>query len=143
MKSGLDNFDLAILSELTKNARVSHAELGTRVNLSRNAVRLRVERLEQDGVIAGYTVVKGKTDAAKIVAMMLIHRHDRMRGTEVLAALRSVPEVMSCDVMSGDFDIVVRLEADTTDRVREIWEDVSKSPDVKDTVTSFALSVYR
>ncbi len=143
MKSSLDNFDLAILSELTKNGRISHAELSTRVNLSRNAVRIRVERLEHDGVIASYTIVKGKSTATKIVAMMLIHRHDRMRGAEVLKALRSVPEVMSCDVMSGDFDIVVRLEADTTDRVREIWEDVARSPDVKDTITSFALSVYR
>lgn len=141
--SGLDAFDQAILVELRNNARLPHAELAKRVNLSRNAVRQRVERLEQDGTISGYTTVRGGNPSSNVVAMMLIYRNDRMRGAEVLAALKAIPEVITCDIMSGDFDIVVRLEAETTDRVREIWEDISDSPDVRDTVTSFALSTHR
>ena len=43
----LDQIDQRILAELTKNARMSHAELATKVLLSRNAVRQRIERMER------------------------------------------------------------------------------------------------
>ena len=57
MKRILDPLDERILAELTANARIAHAELGLKVNLSRNAVRQRIERLERDGAIQGYTPV--------------------------------------------------------------------------------------
>lgn len=52
--------DERILAELTANARIAHAELGLKVNLSRNAVRQRIERLERDGAIQGYTLRIGE-----------------------------------------------------------------------------------
>ncbi|MCT6593227.1 winged helix-turn-helix transcriptional regulator, partial [Pantoea dispersa] len=58
-RAGLDGIDQRILSELTKNARVPHAELAGKVLLSRNAVRQRIDRMERQGYIQGYTVVAG------------------------------------------------------------------------------------
>ena len=49
----MDTIDEKIIAELTRNARISHAELASRVLLSRNAVRQRAERLERQGHIAG------------------------------------------------------------------------------------------
>lgn len=60
MKRILDPLDERIIAELRLNARAAHAELATKVNLSRNAVRQRIERLERDGVIQGYTVRTGR-----------------------------------------------------------------------------------
>lgn len=142
MKRILDRSDERILAELTRNARIPHAELAGKVNLSRNAVRLRIERLERDGLIQGYTIIvgEGKPRASAVTAMMFVYRHDRMRGGDVIQALKRVPEVVSCDVMSGEFDLVVRVEASATDRIREIWQDVSALPGVRDTLTAFALS---
>lgn len=59
---------------------------------------------------------------------------------EVIHALKRLPEVVSCDVISGEFDLVVRVEASATDRIREIWQEVSVLPGVRDTLTAFALS---
>lgn len=142
MKRILDRADERILAELTRNARIAHAELAEKVGLSRNAVRQRIERLERDGVIRGYTLVtgEGNTRTSVIAAMMFVYRHDRMRGGDVIQALKSMPEIVSCDVMSGDFDLVVRVEAATADRVREIWQHVSALAGVRDTLTAFALS---
>jgi Lrp/AsnC family leucine-responsive transcriptional regulator len=142
MKRILDRADERILGELTHNARMPHAELAEKVNLSRNAVRQRIERLERDGLIQGYTIVvgEGKPRASTIAAMMFVYRHDRMRGGDVIQALKRMPEVVCCDVMSGDFDLVVRVEAGAADRIREIWQDVSALPGVRDTLTAFALS---
>ena len=136
----IDHIDEAIIAELTKNARISHAELAQRVLLSRNAVRQRISRLERRGHIQGYTVVAGAPGQHVVSAMLLVYRKDRMRGADVLAALRTIPEVVLCDVLSGDFDLLVRLEARSLDRIQVIWEQIASLPGVNDTVTALTLS---
>ncbi|MFG2279619.1 Lrp/AsnC family transcriptional regulator [Streptomyces asoensis] len=138
----MDAIDERIITELTRNARISHAELGQRVRLSRNAVRQRVERLERQGHIGGYTIVRPSCgpDRETVAAHVLVYREDRMRGAEVLAALKRIPEVVSCDVLSGQFDLLVSVEADSLERVRGIWEQMAQMPGVRDTVTALALS---
>ena len=109
--------------------------------LSRNGVRQRIERLERQGHIAGYTIVRAGDDTGDVVsALVLVHRQDRMRGGDVLAALKRIPEVVICEILSGDFDIMVRLEAASLERVRVIWEDIAQMPGVRDTVTALTLS---
>lgn len=137
----MDTIDEKILAELTRNGRVSHSELAGKVLLSRNAVRQRIERLEREGHIAGYTIVRACGDTGDPVsALVLVHRQDRMRGGDVLAALKRIPEVVICEILSGDFDIMVRLEAASLERVRIIWEEIAQMPGVRDTVTSLTLS---
>ncbi|RTR02985.1 Lrp/AsnC family transcriptional regulator [Halomonas nitroreducens] len=142
MKGELDKFDVQILEELRLNSRLPHAELATRINLSRNAVRTRIERLEASGLIAGYTIIEGKgLNGAdeKLVALVFVYRHDRMRSNDILLFLNKIPEAVSCDVMSGEFDIVLRVEARSTERIRQIWKEVSSMDGVRDTLTSISL----
>ena len=54
----MDVIDKQIMAELTANARIPLVALASRVHLSRNAVKQRIERLERDGIITGYTVVR-------------------------------------------------------------------------------------
>ncbi len=142
MKYLLDRTDEQILSELKANARISHAELSAKVNLSRNAVRVRIERLEREGFIKGYTITTGDGPDSRNVttALIFVYRQDRMRGGDVIQALRNIPEVVACDVMTGDFDLLVRVESTQADRIRQIWQQVSEIPGVRDTLTAFALS---
>lgn len=142
MAKNLDRIDEVLLAELKANARASHAELSSKVNLSRNAVRVRIERLEREGFIRGYTIVIGDGESSQnlTTALMFVYRHDRMRGGNVLHALRKIPEVVACDVMTGDFDLLVRVESAEADRIRQIWQQISEMPGVRDTLTAFALS---
>lgn len=141
MKS-LDRIDTQLLAELKANSKVSHAELSAKVNLSRNAVRVRIERLERDGFIKGYTIISGDGDASQnlTTALMFVYRHDRMRGGDVISSLRKIPEVVACDVMTGDFDLLVRVEAEKADRIRQVWQQIAEIPGVRDTLTAFVLS---
>ena len=50
--------------------------------------------------------------------MMIVYQHDRMRGGNVIRALRRICEVVSSDVMIGEFDLAVRVEASEADRIR-------------------------
>jgi DNA-binding Lrp family transcriptional regulator len=142
MKYLLDRTDEQILIELKANARISHADLSAKVNLSRNAVRVRIERLEREGFIKGYTILTGDGGNSQNVttALIFVYRHDRMRGGEVIQALRKIPEVVACDVMTGDFDLLVRVESHEADRIRQIWQLIAEMPGVRDTLTAFALS---
>ncbi|MBP2239158.1 DNA-binding Lrp family transcriptional regulator [Sinorhizobium kostiense] len=142
MKYLLDRTDEQILVELKANARISHAELSAKVNLSRNAVRVRIERLEREGFIKGYTIVTGDGGSSQhfTTALIFVYRHDRMRGGDVIQALRKIPEVVACDVMTGDFDLLVRVESPEADRIRQIWQLIAEMPGVRDTLTAFALS---
>ncbi|MBB4196024.1 DNA-binding Lrp family transcriptional regulator [Rhizobium aethiopicum] len=142
MKYLLDRTDEQILVELKANARISHADLSAKVNLSRNAVRVRIERLEREGFIKGYTILTGDGGNSQNVttALIFVYRQDRMRGGEVIQALRKIPEVVACDVMTGDFDLLVRVESSEADRIRQIWQLIAEMPGVRDTLTAFALS---
>lgn len=145
MKRLIDKVDETILEELTKNSRLAHNDIALKVNLSRNAVRLRVERLERDGYIKGYTIIKGdpgRSDTS-ISALIFVYRQDRMRGTDVVRDIVSMREVVSCQVMSGDLDIVLRVEACTNERLHKVWNDISVMPGVLNTVTSFVLSAIK
>lgn len=142
MKRILDPLDERIIAELRLNARAAHAELATKVNLSRNAVRQRIERLERDGAIQGYTVREGEGRQASAIinAVIFVYRYDRMRGAEVLQALRAMPQVTQCDVMSGEFDLMLRVGAASAQGVHKVWNDIAALPGVENTVTSFVLS---
>ena len=137
----LDEIDLRILEELRVNARTSHAQLGEVVRLSRNAVRQRIERLERDGRILGYTIVETVPDrAARVSATLLIDRVDRMRGADVITVLRTIPEIVRCDVVAGELDLIARIEAPDPGRIQEIWRQVAQLPGVRDITTAMALS---
>lgn len=142
MKYLLDRVDEQILIELKANSRISHADLSMKVNLSRNAVRVRIERLEREGFIKGYTIVTwdGENSQNVTTALIFVYRHDRMRGGEVIQSLRKIPEVVACDIMTGDFDLLVRVESCEADRIRQIWQSIAEMPGVQDTLTAFALS---
>ena len=136
----MDGTDHRILSELTADARTPLVTLAARVHLSRNAVKQRIERMERDGVIGGYTVVPGAGSPRRVTAIVLVYREDRMRGAHVVTELSRIPEIVRCDVLSGEFDLLAIVQADGMDRVGEIWEHIAALPGVANTVTSVSLA---
>jgi DNA-binding Lrp family transcriptional regulator len=140
MFKALDSIDRQIVAELTKNARIPVADLARKVCLSRNAVRQRLERLEHNGTIQGYTIMRGRADQSGTRAVLFVYRNDRMRGVSVLSELRHIPEVVQCDILSGEFDLLVVVEASSADHLQQVWQQISALPDVKDIVTSVVLS---
>ena len=138
----LDSIDRRIIAELVADARLPVATLAQRVGLSRHAVQHRIDRLEAEHVIAGYTIrlQEAAAEPHPVVAIMMVYRKDRMRGAEVNVAIKKIPEVRFCYVVSGSFDLIVYLEATNQERIMEIWTHVSKLPGVTDTNTAFILS---
>ncbi|HYD78703.1 MAG TPA: Lrp/AsnC family transcriptional regulator [Paucimonas sp.] len=138
----LDAIDRKIIDELIADARVPIATLAVRVGLSRHAVRHRIDRLEAHKVIAGYTIrlTERARGAPLARAIMMVYRKDRIRGADVTTAIAAIPEVTHCFVLSGAFDLIVYIEADSHERVNNIWAQIAALPGVADIVTNFALA---
>lgn len=80
MRSELDEIDKKIIQALTDNARIPEGDLSRLVNLPRNAVAHRIQRLEKTHIINGYQVILGDGSSVNdaVVAIMIVHRKDRM-----------------------------------------------------------------
>ena len=139
----LDRYDVAILGELQRDARLSNAELATRIGLSAAPTWRRVKWLEAQGIITGY---RAEIDRRKIgLGALAFVRVDAERNnadaTQALEdAIRALPEVVACHYISGagTFELQV-LTTDLDAYSRWAMDTLFKLPNVKDIHTSFSL----
>ncbi|MBL8261918.1 MAG: Lrp/AsnC family transcriptional regulator [Xanthomonadaceae bacterium] len=102
----LTDTDQQLLSLLRENARASTAQIARRLGLSRTTVQSRIERLEREGVISGYTVrVHEEYERSYVRAHIMIAVHPKQMTT-VVNTLRSMPELRSLHSVSGGFDLI-------------------------------------
>ena len=139
----LDRWDVAILDALQRDARLSNAELASRIGLSAAPTWRRVKWLEVQGIITGY---RAEIDRRKIgLGALAFVRVDAERNnadaTRALEdAIRALPEVVSCHYISGagTFELQV-LTTDLDAYSRWAMDTLFKLPNVKDIHTSFSL----
>lgn len=139
----LDGIDTRILKELQRDGRISWVELGERVNLSPSACQRRVQSLIDDGVITGFTA---KVDPAAMgyeieaYLSVRVERHDVERAKEFRKAIARYPEVLTCRMMTGDIDFLLRVIAkDVHSYGRFVEEKILSLPGVTDASTSIVL----
>ena len=140
---GLDRYHIAILAELQKEARLSNAELATRIGLSTAPTWRRVRWLEEQGYITGY---RAELDRRKIgLGVLAFVRVDADRNngaaTKTLeAAIRELPEVIACHYISGTGTFELTVMATDLDAFSRFSIDkLLNLPNVKDIHTSFSL----
>ncbi|PBS12047.1 AsnC family transcriptional regulator [Lysobacteraceae bacterium NML93-0792] len=102
----IESPDARLLTLLRENARLSTAEIARRLGLSRTTVQSRIERLERDGVITGYTVrVHDDFEQGHIRAQIMITVRPRQL-TPVVTALRAIDAVRALHSVSGPYDLI-------------------------------------
>ncbi|GEB34730.1 MULTISPECIES: Lrp/AsnC family transcriptional regulator [Brevibacillus] len=108
----LDQVDIHILDVLQKDATISNAELARRVSLSPPATHTRVKRLEAEGYINRQVAI---LDQEKLGFDLLcfvfistnIHQEKELETLE--SALRSMPEVLECHCLTGEYDYLLKV----------------------------------
>jgi Lrp/AsnC family leucine-responsive transcriptional regulator len=139
----LDRKDLAILAELTTNARASHTELATKVGLSSTALARRQKTLEDDGYIQAYQAALDLTQFG-LTTTVLVRIALESQSDEALKAFEAevvkCPSVVRCFLMSGTDDyILIVLARDIQDFERIHRTELSRLPRVARVQSSFAL----
>ncbi|MEL6405063.1 MAG: Lrp/AsnC family transcriptional regulator [Chloroflexota bacterium] len=134
----LDSTDWAILRELQDDARMSFAEIGRRVSLSSPAVKERISKLEDAGVIAGYRVdINLEAIGYPVQAFVRLQNSSSHYEDTVLSIARDVPEVIECHHISGDDCYMIRIAAQSIGHLEEV---ASKFREFTSTTTTFIVS---
>ena len=109
----MDEMDKRLLALLKDNARLSMAELGRSVGLSRTATLARVRRLEETGAIRGYSAdVSDEPGAAHVARIgIVVKTADPQAYIRRLLATRGVTEA---ETVAGEYDLLVRVAAATS-----------------------------
>ena len=136
----LDAIDQTLLTELRENARCPVALLARKVGLSRTAVQARIARLERDKVITGYGVRTGNAYERSQVQAHVMLTVGLKLASPVEAALRKIPEVRSLLSISGAYDMIAIVQADSIERLDALIDRIGLLDGVERTHTSVVLS---
>jgi DNA-binding Lrp family transcriptional regulator len=136
-----DKTDEQIVALLRENARRSYQDIGDLVSLSAPAVKRRVDRLEAEGVIRGYTATIEPTAFGwHSHAFVELFCEGRMSGAEVSAAVSKHPEVEGAYTVAGGASAILHVRATDTQHREEALERIRETPGVLRTQTQVVLS---
>ncbi|MES2190041.1 MAG: Lrp/AsnC family transcriptional regulator [Pseudomonadota bacterium] len=139
----LDKFDIAILQNLQTDARLTNAELASRVGLSAAPCWRRVRALEEAGYITGY---RAEINRHKIgLGVLAFVRLDTERTTgdatrQLEESIKKLPEIVSCHYISGTGTFELQVMAEDLEAFSKFaLQKLINMPNVKDIHTSFSL----
>jgi len=142
-----DEFDIKILRALQANARITNAELAEEIGLSPSPCLRRVRRLEEAGLIRGYTaMVSPATFGWTMIAIATI-RLGRQNEDEIVMfeeAVRGWDEVLECHLVTGSRDYVLKVAAkDLVEYEGFIKQKIARLKCVASIETSFVMNTIK
>jgi DNA-binding Lrp family transcriptional regulator len=139
----MDETDHQLLSLLRQDARLSIADLSHKLAVSRGTVTNRITKLEDAGVIVGYTVrVRPDVQHNVIKAWMSIAVEGNQTRV-VIASLLGEPNVATLHDTNGRWDLLAELRAETLQELGKTLERIRLVKGISNTETSIHLETYR
>jgi DNA-binding Lrp family transcriptional regulator len=139
----LDRHDKLILKALQNDGRISNVQLAGQVSLSESACLRRVRALEESGMISRYAALVSQNEAGlpgNVFVQIGLHREVESELAAFEDAVRDIPEVMECYLMSGEFDYLIRVVvSDMADFERIHKTELTRLPGVARVNSSFAI----
>lgn len=128
--TNLDARDHKLLSLLNDNARLPIAELARLLDLSRTAVRHRIEKLERNGIIRGYTL---KTETVESLGVQAVATLTLNSGTvhDLNQEIKHLTGVKKTWSLAGNIDAFVLIQAATVEELYKLINTISSNPLVK------------
>jgi DNA-binding Lrp family transcriptional regulator len=137
----MDEIDHTIVALMRENARRSFRDIGDRVHLSAPAVKRRVDRLESEGVLLGYTaIVDPVAFGWQAEAFVDVFCEGDVSGEAIKRAVEGEPGVVSAHTVAGEASALLHLMARDTKDLEQALERIRASRGVRRTVTEVVLS---
>lgn len=133
----MDEIDKQIIQILKQDGRAAYSEIGSKVGLSEGAVRIRVKKLIEAGVIKKFTIETGFSGEAE--ALSLISVNPSIPTSKISAALRETPNIKKVYEVTGEYDIAVVISAADIAKVNECVEKIRKIEGILNTNTMIVL----
>ncbi len=137
----MDTLDERIVSRLVADARASYADIGSAVGLSAPAVKRRVDKLLDLGVLQGFTaVVDPEALGWGTEAFVEVHCHGNVPAHRIRSGLEPLPEVVAAYTVSGQSDAIVHMRAADIHHLETAMERLRSVDFVNRTVSTVVLS---
>jgi Lrp/AsnC family transcriptional regulator for asnA, asnC and gidA len=141
-ESALDEIDRAIIARLQVDGRLPYSKLGPAVGLSEAAVRQRVQRLTESGLMQVVAVTDPLVSRDAVMAMVRL----RVQGDSRLVAeqISALPEAIYVVAVSGPFDVIAELVCGSREELLTVLdEQIRTLPGVTETESSVYLRLYK
>lgn len=139
----MDQLDRNILAALRKNARQPVSTIAAALDVARPTVQHRITRMENAGVITGYTVTVGPgAGAAAVRAIMSIAVAGGV-ARDVVRDLQSRPSVVAVHSTNGKWDMVAELQSESLEDFDRELNSIRALPWISASETNLLLSTYR
>ncbi len=132
--------DQALLTVLGQNARASITDIAGQLNISRSTAQKRLERLEQSGVIDGYTVRLSQSYLDKEIrahVLIIVRARDT---AAIIGKMKKYDEIKTVYSVSGQFDLIAEVAAMDISRLDSIIDQIIEIDGVERTESSIILS---
>lgn len=123
--------DRRLLALLQVNARESVAALSRKLGVARTTVQERISRLERDGVIVGYAVLMRRDPFEQYVEALALISVANKRTKSVIDHLRRYPEIVLCQVASGEYELICRIRVPFLEDIHPVLEEMKEIPGVE------------
>lgn len=140
MSNLLDGNDKALLALLSANSRESTAELARKLRLSRSTVKDRMQRLEKQGVISGYTIRYNEDYASGQIRAQVMISYDPKLSAQIVRQLRQLPAIKAVYAVNGIYDMIALVSADSTLDLDKTLDQIGDMDGIEKTVSSIILS---
>lgn len=140
----MDRLDYDILDCLKENGREKASMISEKVNLSVSAVTERIRKLEQQGVIRGYTALTDKKQLGMgMIAIMEISLEHPKFYDGFTKLVAETEEIASCYYLTGDFDFVLKIYASDSEHLEGIHRKIKSIKGVGNTRTHITLKTVK
>jgi DNA-binding Lrp family transcriptional regulator len=136
----LDDLDRRLVALLQADARASTADLARRLGVARTTVLARLQRLEREGTIVGYTVRLAQAEAGAGVEAFVGITAEPKAGRDIALRLAALPELRLLCSVSGEVDYMAVLHAGSPARLDALLDEIGALPGVLKTTTSVVLA---
>ena len=130
----------SLIALLKANAREPVASLARKLGLARSTVQERIARLERQGIIKGYTALLSEESEARRLRAVVMIAADSKQADRIGAELKRMPEVRALSAVSGAYDMMAIVEAETPARMDAALDRIGRAAGVARTVSSIILS---
>jgi len=132
--------DEELLSLLRENARASVSDLARALNLSRSTVQNRIAKLEQSGVIKGYSVDYGSEYLDDLVSAHVLIKESPKLVAKTNLELKRIVQIVDLYVISGEYDLIAVVQAQSLNKLNTVLEQIGNLEGVERTNSSVILA---
>jgi Lrp/AsnC family leucine-responsive transcriptional regulator len=140
----LDEIDVTIIDILQKNGRTRRNDLAQAVNLSIPSVSERMKKLEENGIITGYTAfVDPKKVGKDITAFINVTVDSSKHYTSFIDHARSTDEVLEIHSVTGSGTHLIKIRTENTSSLEKLLSKIQAWSGVVNTTTSIVLTTMK